>query len=146
MINFVNLHCHHRRYTITDRKYIKLESVYDESWYGYNLKEMPYSVCLKNKKENLVLYSTLLYQFKSRKDTIDFCKKLLEKNEIEKFQEELIKHYTHMNAELEVVIQQEIQPYQTYLEQCGITFSQAMNIIEKYRALPQYLKKYISLK
>lgn len=143
MTNYISLQPHYGRGRMMNKNYIRYETLYDTSWFGYDLSEKPVSLCLRDSRNGLVLYSTLLYQFKDREEARRFCLEKIENGEARSLLEELKAHTQRLNIILGEKLRHDSAPFYEILKRHGISLAEFFEIREEFNALPAHLKAYL---
>lgn len=140
MIDYTCLISHSNRGRLITSGGIKFESVEDKNWFGFDLSEKPIAICLRDLNNQLILYSTKLYQFKNRNEARTFCEKLRDEQKVEEFQKELLEHRNTLNKMLEEKVNNELESFDELLEQHSLDKKQFFEILQEFTKLPSYLK------
>lgn len=143
---FMNLDSRNRRSTYITQDNVTYQIVSHTFWCGYDLREKPYEICIKDKKRNLILYSTLLYHFATKEEAREFCDEIMEQGRLEEIEENLLFHWRKLIPGLEEQFRKETRSFQKILNENGLTFQRLQEINEAYRCFPSYLKKFIKHK
>lgn len=114
-------------------------------WCGFDLSDKPYGICIKDRENNIILYSTMLYKFKTREAAEAFCALLIEQGpeSIEMFQKELIAHWAKFNIILHEKCQEESQAFKALLEPYALSVHNLLDLYNKFQTLPRYIKEYL---
>jgi predicted HTH transcriptional regulator len=137
-------HPHRIRYKCKD--YVTYQIYNAPYWCGLDLHERPYGICIKDAKKNKTFYSTIRYQFATKKDAMQFCARIIEEDLIEDIEQELLWHWKKLEKVLDKLCTEESADFQAGLKKHNMTVKELRQLHKAYMAFPTYIRRYLDKK
>lgn len=143
MRDLLRIGFHHGRRIYKTFNSIRYEIVKDDIGRYYDVTEKPFSIYIIDTKKKLSLYSTTLFQFATKEEAKNFCEYIIKNDLVDELMELLIDHHYDISTDLEQRCPKDTKAFEERLSGFGMTLSDLKSLVEEYRKLPTYLKKFL---
>lgn len=116
---------------------------WDTVWLDKTVLKNPFSIYMYKRDRHIRVCSTLLYQFRKRRDLTEYINHMVEINQIENLAERLTEHSNQLRNIMKDKIDSEIPAFQAILREKKVTQEDFFYLQKQYSKLPIYLKRYL---